>query len=442
MIPILFLILCSLQVQSQSNFHFLGKNTKEVSFRFQLINNLMVIPVTINGKSTSFILDTGVDKTIVFNVAKNDSIGLNNIEKITLQGLGGGEPVAALRSKNNSMQIKEFSSANEDVYVILSDTFDVSGRMGVTVHGVIGYQIFKDAIVHVNYASKKITLYNPKTYASKKCKRCQTFPIQFYRNKPYIDVKVQLDSLSDQRSDVKLLIDTGGSSALWLFENTKDEIQTPKNHFRAILGEGLSGTIYGNKSRIKGLNIGSFYIKNPTVSFLDSTSTQYARQFSARNGSIGGNVLKRFKLWIDYQNKKITFKKKGSFRGGFEYDMSGIDVVYNGKVLVKERAKTVPSDSYMSTGINDKNTIRLVTNYIYKFKPSFKVQQVLLDSPAYHAGIEKGDIILSVNGTRAFELTLAQLIAKFQERDQQKVKMTIERRGVQKKFEFRLIRKI
>ena len=216
MVPILFLMLYSLQMFAQSTFHFLGKNTKEVSFRFQLINNLMVIPLTINGKPTSFILDTGVDKTIVFNVAKNDSIGLNNIERISLQGLGGGEPVEALLSKGNSMQIKEFSSVQQDVYVILSDTFDVSARMGVTIHGVIGYQIFKDAVVHVNYATKKITLYNPKTYAFKKCKRCETFPMQFYRNKPYVDAKVQLDSLNDQRTDVKLLIDTGGSSALWL----------------------------------------------------------------------------------------------------------------------------------------------------------------------------------------------------------------------------------
>ncbi len=342
------------------------------------------------------------------------------------------------------MRIKNFSSTNEDVYVILSDTFDVSGRMGVTIHGVIGYQIFKDAIVSVNYVTKKITLYNPKTYRYKKCRKCQTFPIQFYRNKPYIDAKVQLDTLSDQQTDVKLLIDTGGSSAVWLFEKSKKEIQTPTNHFRAILGQGLSGTIYGNKSRIKGIDIGTFHIKNPTVSFLDSTSTYYARQFTARNGSIGGNILKRFKLWIDYTNKKMTFKKKGSFRGGFEYDMSGMDVVYSGKVLVRERDKTVSSDTYLSSNMSttERNTISLVTSYAYRFKPSFRVQHVLLDSPAYHAGIQKNDLIMSVNGTKAYEFTLAELLAKFQTKDNQKVRMIIERRGVQKKVEFRLIQKI
>ena len=440
---LLLVIMCALHVQSQSKFNFFGNNTKEVSFRFQLINNLIVIPVYVNGKPMSFILDTGVDKTIVFNISKNDSIGVNTIERIKLQGLGGGQTVEALLSRNNTMRIKNFSSTKEDIYIILSDTFDVSGRMGVTIHGVIGYQIFKDAIVSINYVTKKITLYNPKTYAYKKCRKCETFPIQFYRNKPYINAKVQLDTLTDQRTDVKLLIDTGGSSAVWLFENTKKEIQTPTNHFRAILGEGLSGTIYGNKSRIKGIDIGGFHIKKPTVSFLDSLSTYYARQFTARNGSIGGNILKRFKLWIDYPNKKITFKKKGSFRGGFEYNMSGIDVVYNGKVLVKERKNTMASDSYLTSNVNNNagNTIRLVTGYAYRFKPSFRVQHVLLDSPGYYAGVRENDIILSVNGTRTYELTLAELLAKFEEKDQQKVRMTIERRGEQKKVEFKLVRK-
>ena len=444
MVLLLILMMCSGYVHSQSTFNFFGNNNKEVSFRFQLINNLIVIPVEVNGNATSFILDTGVDKTIVFNIAKNDSIGLKNIKRIKLQGLGDGQPVEALLSKNNAMRIKNFSSTNEDVYVILSDTFDVSGRMGVTIHGVIGYQIFKDAIVSVNYVTKKITLYNPKTYRYKKCRKCQTFPIQFYRNKPYIDAKVQLDTLSDQQTDVKLLIDTGGSSALWLFEKSKKEIQTPTNHFRAILGQGLSGTIYGNKSRIKGIDIGTFHIKNPTVSFLDSTSTYYARQFTARNGSIGGNILKRFKLWIDYTNKKITFKKKGSFRGGFEYDMSGMDIVYNGKILVREKDKTVASYTYTSSNMSttERNTISLVMSYAYRFKPSFRVQHVLLDSPAYHAGVQKNDLIMSVNGNKSYEFTLAELLAKFQTKDNQKVRITIERRGVQKKVEFRLVQKI
>ena len=73
----------------------------------------------------------------------------------------------------------------------------------------------------------------------------KTFPLQFYRNKPYIEAKVRLDTIGNKFTDVKLLIDTGGSEAIWLFEDSKKEIKTPKKFFSDILGEGLSGTIYG-----------------------------------------------------------------------------------------------------------------------------------------------------------------------------------------------------
>jgi len=440
----LFLIVFSITAKSQSQFSFFGPYQKEQFVRFNLINNLIIIPMEVNGKQLSFILDTGVNKTILFNLSQNDSIGLNDVKKISLQGLGKGNLMDALISTNNTLKIKNLVGKNQEIYVLLKDKFDVSGKMGITIHGIVGYNLFKDAIVHINYITKRVYFYNPEFYKYDKCRKCETFPLQFYRNKPYINAKIQLDTIGNRLTDVKLLIDTGGSESLWLFENTKEEIQTPIRHFKDILGEGISGTIYGNKSRIKQISIGSFKIKEPTASFLDSTSTFYARQFKERNGSIGGNILYRFKIWVDYQNNKITLKKSGSFRGGFDYNMSGLDVVYNGKVLVKEKEATKFSDTYSSgnSQTTNTNTISLVTSYTYRFKPSYKVKHVLENSPAGLVGIQEEDVILSINGIDGHQLTLKELLSKFQSGDNNRIRMTIERLGVEMKFQFRLVKKI
>jgi hypothetical protein len=398
----------------------------------------------VNGKTLSFILDTGVNKTILFNLSQNDSIGLNDVRKVELQGLGNGKSINALISDNNTLKIKNFVGEKQEIYIILKDKFDLSGRMGVTIHGIVGYNLLKDAIVHINYVTKRVYFYNPQFYKSRKCRKCETFPLQFYRNKPYLEAKVQLDTIGDVLTDVKLLIDTGGSESIWLFENTKEEIKTPIRNFRDVLGEGISGTIYGKRSRIKKISIGSFEIKEPTVSFLDSTSTYYARKFKERNGSIGSNILKRFKIWIDYKNKKIILKKSRSFRGGFEYNMSGLDVVYNGKVLIKEKSGTTFSDMHSNnlSQASTNKTISLVSSYIYRFKPSYKVKHVLENSPAALAGIQKGDIILSINGTKAYELSLKELLGKFQSGDNKRIRLYIDRLGVEMKFQFRLVKKI
>nr|WP_284041222.1 aspartyl protease family protein [Polaribacter sp. Z022] len=402
---------------------------------------MIVIPLEINGKKLSFILDTGVNKTILFNLVENDSIDLLNTEKVTLRGLGKGEAVNALVSKKNTFKIKSLVSNNETIYVILKDYFDLSSKMGTTIHGIIGYNLFKDLIVRVNYNTKRIDFYNPKTYVYKKCKKCETIPFTFYRKKPFIDAKVSLDTIGTNFIDVKLLVDSGGSDAMWLFENSKKEIKTPKRYFNDLLGEGLSGPIFGNRSRISKFKLGKFQIENATVSFLDSASTHNAREYKARNGSIGGGILKRFKLWIDYPNMKFTFKKNGSFKTGFNYNMSGIDVVYNGEQLVKEQAiKNI--ENTFNQKLNDRNSVSFVTNYSFNFKPSYKILNIVKDSPAYNAGLLKDDVIVSINGKYVHQLQIGEIIQKFQERDNKKIKMVIKRKGVKMKYEFRLHKSI
>ncbi|KGL63613.1 aspartyl protease family protein [Polaribacter sp. Hel1_85] len=396
-----------------------------------------MIPLEINGKRLSFILDTGVNKTILFNLSENDSIGLLNTSKIELRGLGTGEPVSAIISKKNTFKLKYLISRNETIYVILKDYFDLSSKMGTTIHGIIGYNLLKDFIVEVNYKSKKINFYNPKTYKYKKCKKCETTPFMFYRKKPFIKAKVSLDTIGNKFIDALLLVDFGGSDAMWLFENSKEEIKTPKRFFNDILGEGLSGPIYGNRSRVSKFKLGRFEIEKPTVSFLDSASTHNARDLKQRNGSIGGGILKRFKVWIDYPNNKFTFKKNGSFKNDFNYNMSGLDVIYNGKELVKEKNITNISDAYGQRP-NEKNSISFVTTYSFNFKHSYKIKHVVENSPAFYAGLLKDDVIIKINGKLAHDITIGDINQMFQEKDKKKIKITVKRNGVLMKFEFRL----
>jgi hypothetical protein len=86
--------------------------------------------------------------------------------------------------------------------------------MGETIHGIIGYDLLKNFIVKINYQSKKIDFYKPENYRYKKCRKCETFPIELYRNKPYINLNVQIDTVGKKLTNVKLLIDSGGSDAI------------------------------------------------------------------------------------------------------------------------------------------------------------------------------------------------------------------------------------
>jgi len=124
--------------------------------------------------------------------------------------------------------------------------------------------------------------------------------------------------------------------------------------------------------------------------------------------------------------------------------MSGLDVVYNGKVLVREKEAAQFSDSYSNGNVESSNTktVSVVSRYTYRFKPSYKIKHVLENSPAGLAGLQIDDVIMSINGIKAHQMSLKELLGKFQSGHNKRINMVIKREGVQMKFQFRLVKKI
>ena len=437
-IVVFFFILCSGIVGSAQGYFNLNSDVKKQTISFKLLSNLIVFPIEVNGKELNFILDSGVGSTILFNLDHSDSLSLKNVQKVKLQGLGSEEPIDAILSKKNTFHFKEINGYNQDLFVLFDDAFDLSSKLGITVNGIIGYEILKDFVVHVNYSTKKLSFYNPATYVYKDCKKCEAFELEIYKNKPYINIGVKLDEMTEKITPVKLLVDSGGSDAMWLFENSSPDIKAPTKFFHDFLGEGLSGTIYGKRAIIKELVIGQFGLKYPTVSYPDSSAVVFARSFEARNGSLGGSILKRFKVIIDYKNSKITLKKGSSFTKPFRYNMSGIELVYYGKTLVKEQAKGQTFFSLSDNQNSDQNKIILNYEYKYSFKPSYKIHKLRVGSPAYRSGLRENDILIKINGKYTYELKLEEIVAKFYQKENTRINLLIERNGQNYSYKFNL----
>ncbi|HOD10735.1 MAG TPA: retropepsin-like aspartic protease, partial [Flavobacterium sp.] len=102
-----FILLSTAITYGQSEFNF-ENNKKKVVIPFKLINNLVFVPLTLNGEELTFLLDTGVEETVILSIDETQDLKLHNVETIKLRGLGSNEAVDGYKSSNNRVELNGF----------------------------------------------------------------------------------------------------------------------------------------------------------------------------------------------------------------------------------------------------------------------------------------------------------------------------------------------
>ena len=427
----LFLLLCIPFVGSAQGYSMpTGQRYEKV--RFQLVNNLIIIPVSVNGTELSFILDSGVSSPILFNLSDQDSVQINNVSEIRIKGLGQGEPIDALSSNGNVFELKSVVNRSQPLYVVMDRGLNFSPSLGIPIHGIIGYDLFKDFIVDINYVKKIIKFHDPRFYRPKKGRQEESLALTVLKKKAYINGNVYLNERG--QVPVKLLLDTGSSDAIWLFED--EDLGIPDKNYDDFLGIGLSGQVFGKRTMVNSLSIGGFILKDAKAAFPSKESFNNIKNLGDRNGSIGGEMLKRFNIVFDYPNNKIVLRKNKNFNTPFQYNMSGIDLQHNGVRYISESiadSRGVVQKEGKSFGdvqilFENRTRISLV--------PEIIVSGIRAGSPADEAGLKAGDIILSVNGKSIHRYKLQEVMQMLNEKDGKKIKVRIARRQNNLLFSF------
>ncbi len=423
---LVYLVCSSLPILMFSQTYELPQGESFQKVKFKLVNNLIVLPVEVNGANLSFILDSGVNKPILFNLSDQDSIQLNNVSEIAIKGLGDGDPIKALSSSNNTFRIGGAENSVQLLYVVMDRAINLSPRLGLPVHGIIGYDLFRDFVVEINYTSKYLKLYKPDTYQIKKSNRTKTLALQVEDNKAYVFGEVFLEN--KERIPVKLLVDSGSSDAIWLFEDVEKGLGVPKKNYYDFLGQGLGGSVYGKRTKLAGVGLAGFRMNNAKAAFPDKQYFNAITSFGDRNGSLGGELLKRFTLVFNYTAGTLSLRKNRFFKNDFNFNMSGIDLQHNGVRYISESigdgkglVVNDKGESFGSVQLLFENRTRL------SMVPQIVVSGIRNGSPAQEAGLQEGDVILAVNGKKVHQYKLQQILKMLNEKIGKRIKVLVAR---------------
>lgn len=363
---IMICILISFQEVCAQKFDFFGRRKKE-TVHFQMIKNLMIIKLSVNGKGPfNFVLDTGVGLLLISDPRLIDSVSIKNLRSINISGFGEGESLSAYVTPGVELGFGNAFAYDVPAAILKKDVFELSNYVGMPVHGLIGYEFFSSFIVRINFALNTLTIYRPDVhYIPRKGTR---IPLIIEEKKPYLISDIVL--ASGEKITAKLIIDTGAGHPLSLEALNGVPFQVPDVNIAGNLGIGLTGPISGHIGRISSMKLGKHTLRNVITAFPDYEDVGARITSLSRNGNMGIAILRRFNVVFDYNRSALYVHPGPLLRTPFEHDMSGMEL-------------TAAGEKYE----------RLL------------VSRVEPGSSAYEAGIIKGDEILAINFKPISEFT-------------------------------------
>jgi hypothetical protein len=333
---------------------------------FTMVNDYVVLRTRADGIPADLILDTG-SATSVLDSAWAAEKGIAQ----------GGRPVQALGTGAAQLSMSTVGSLQvgplelRDLRVGVVPLTGVMQATGHRVDGTIGLEFFARWVVEVDYAGRRIRMYDPRSFDY----RGSGVQVPVSLDNPIPVALVDLELRDGSTARARLAVDLGSSRlSVRVSRRFAREHPALTGGLHAPMGTGVGGMIMGFLHRIPALRIGGLRVPGPTVSVAEEDRGFLTVPWA--DGSIGAPVFRGTRMFIDYTRRRIIFEPTPALQVPAEYDASGLYLVAEDDALRRPR-----------------------------------VRHVIAQSPAAAAGVRAGDELVSIDGRPAAELELGAIRA-------------------------------
>lgn len=418
-----FLVFVIFQSYGQDQgFQFHRQHKRSYKINFVNFNKLIIVKIKLNNQPMNFLIDTGVDNTVLFGLKDNQNDFKTSSKKIQIKGVSGQKKTYAYKIEHNLLELGKLKDKSHDVYVIFDQNFNISDKIGYPIQGILGYDFFKNHIVKINYMRNFMRVYNPQFF-NKSLNSYDTLDLRLFKNKPYIKARLKI---KETWQDFVFLLDTGSGDALWV--KPYDSLEMPEDSFDDILGYGFTDIIRGKRSKAKGFQIGTSKLKTPKIAYPD-TLAYSGVNFVTKSGVIGSGIMRRFHWMFDYKNSKVYLKPNSDISDDFNYDMSGLVLKYDGFQSVVHYKNFFPRVKVKKDNTAGYNKVDNTPDVYVELRPVLRVGAIRPNSSAFEAGFVEEDIIIKINGRRSDKYDLQEIMTILSQGEGQKINFIIERAG-------------
>jgi predicted aspartyl protease len=346
-----------------------------VTIPFDLVTRHIMLKVRINNsRPLAFVFDTG-DKVCVVDTEVAKELGLKMEGQLRIGG-AGADTLPASFIKDATWSIAELDGFTQPVAL----TFPLgrmAARFGQDFDGIIGSDFIKQFVVEVDYQNRVLKLHDKDKFSY--AGPGESIPIQL-NSQGHPILNGEVTPLNGDAIKGKFVLDLGAGGSLVLMSPVVTEHHLLGNGLKTIKAIGVGGAggqSNGQIGRVKSLQIGKFVIANPLALFSEDKAGAMAGHELV--GNIGQMIASKFKVFLDYSHNRIILEPTSKFADAMDRATSGVVFTTEGK---------------------DHATVR--------------VTDVLENSPASEAGLQKDDIVLSVDGKAASDLKVTRIAEMFE----------------------------
>ena len=318
---------------------------------------------TKSGRLLHVILDTGANDDIL-NARVVSELHLRVLDPQRVDQPGG----AVEMGKIDQTGIRLGSHLVDSLDFVSVPLDGLQPFLGRSFDGILGYGFLSRFVVDLDYDKREVSFFDPVSYEPPA--NATRVPITFRGKSPLIAVKLA-------RPDGTLVttwleLDTGsfeglGLDGAWV---KRERLLSGREPTRPIFGLAIGGETNGFRFRIPSARFGPYAIAWPVASA--TTSDNAGSGFSDVAGVLGGEILNRFRVIVDYGDSSLFLLPGSRFAKRSDWlDMLGAQVVAVGPAF-----------------------------------DTIQVKAILPSTPASEAGLRAGDVIRAVDGISGMELTL------------------------------------